>query len=239
MESLGHYFETPRACSYLPDQRARLEYEQVGSIAPEEYEQRLDEGWRRFGHLLFRPRCRSCDACRPLRIDVERFRPDRSMTRLRRRNQGTVSLSIEPAPRRPSRDAFELFRRYQRHQAASRGWPDHSGEDRLGFVASFLHNPFETEQWTYRIGDRLVAVSYVDRLPRSFSAIYCFYDPELRHHAPGTWNILCMIEGAGAAGVPHLHLGYYVADCPSLSYKERFRPNEIRSADGRWSPFRS
>ena len=161
------------------------------------------------------------------------------MTRLRRRNQGTVSLQIEQAPRQPPPDVFGLFRRYHRHQAASRAWPDHSGEDPAGFVESFLDNPFETEQWSYRLGDRLLCVAYVDRLPRSFSAIYCFYEPELRNQAPGTWNILCMIERARAAGVPHLHLGYYVADCPSLSYKERFLPNEIRSVSGRWLPFRS
>src|SRR5438105_6260742 len=79
MESVFHYVAPASPCGYLPEQRWRLEYEIVRSLTPAEYQNRLLAGWRRFGGALFRPRCRSCTACQSLRVDVARFRPDRSM----------------------------------------------------------------------------------------------------------------------------------------------------------------
>ena len=39
------------------------------------------------------------------------------------------------------------------------------------------------------------------------------------------------------AGLEHVYLGYYVADCPSLAYKATFGPNQLRWPDGRWRDF--
>ena len=238
LEILDHYIEPPAACGYLRGEMARLECVVIGSMTAEEYEARLEEGWRRFGRVLFRPRCRCCTACRPLRVDVANFRPSRSMRRLRRLNEGVIELEIGDASGRPHPDVIGLFQRYHRERSERRGWPDRSLEDANSFAETFLDNPFATEQWCYRAGGRLVAVAFGDRLPTTCSAIYCFYDPEFRHHSPGTWNILRMIDRARGLGIPHLHLGYYVAGCPSLSYKARFLPNQTRAPDGRWSGFR-
>ena len=83
MTPLIRYTARPSRCGYLPDQLARMEYEHVLRIEPEDYRDRMLQGWRRFGHTLFRPRCRACSACQPLRVDVRRFRPDRSQRRVR------------------------------------------------------------------------------------------------------------------------------------------------------------
>ena len=53
----------------------------------------------------------------------------------------------------------------------------------------------------------------------------------------GTWNVLCLIDEAVRRGLPYVYLGYYVEGCPSMSYKIRFVPNEIRGADGVWRDF--
>src|SRR3712207_3801905 len=58
----------PEECMYLPDRQARLEYEFVARLSPEEYERRMNEGWRKFGHLLFHPVCGACRECRPIRV---------------------------------------------------------------------------------------------------------------------------------------------------------------------------
>ena len=60
-----------------------------------------------------------------------------------------------------------------------------------------------------------------------------------RPHSPGTWNVLSLLDRCAAAGLPHLYLGYYVADCPSMRYKARFRPNQVLGAGGRWREFLS
>jgi len=57
MESLLHYIAPPSPCGYLPDQLWSLEYEVVGELSAAEYQRRLLANWRRFGGMLFRPRC--------------------------------------------------------------------------------------------------------------------------------------------------------------------------------------
>ena len=68
MESLFRYTAAPSRCGYLPDRRWSLEHEYVAELSPEEYLQRMLEGWRRFGHMLFRPACEGCTACKALRV---------------------------------------------------------------------------------------------------------------------------------------------------------------------------
>ncbi|MCS7272321.1 MAG: arginyltransferase, partial [Gemmataceae bacterium] len=63
MISLTTFQTEPHPCTYLPYQTASLFYEIVAQLTPEEYQQRLLRGWRRFGHALFRPRCPACQAC--------------------------------------------------------------------------------------------------------------------------------------------------------------------------------
>ncbi|HZU36796.1 MAG TPA: hypothetical protein VFA18_12835 [Gemmataceae bacterium] len=75
MESLFQFVAPPTPCGYLHDQFWGLEYEIVAAMTPAEYLDRMGKGWRRFGDTLFRPRCQGCQACRSLRILVERFRP--------------------------------------------------------------------------------------------------------------------------------------------------------------------
>jgi arginine-tRNA-protein transferase len=79
----------------------------------------------------------------------------------------------------------------------------------------------------------------VDVVPVGLSAIYYYYEPEERARCLGTYNVLRVIAAAADRGLPHVYLGYYVAGCRSLEYKDRFRPNEVLGADGRWGPFRS
>ena len=83
-------------CGYLPDQMARMEYEHVSELTAAEYAERMMAGWRRFGHTLFRPRCPRCQACRSLRVNVDRFSPNRSQKRARKANERDVQLQIGP-----------------------------------------------------------------------------------------------------------------------------------------------
>jgi arginine-tRNA-protein transferase len=204
-------------------------------VTPAEYMQRMREGWRRFGHMLFRPRCPACSACQSLRVVVDRFRPNRSQRRARKANEGVVQLRVgEP---RVNRAKLLLYDRYHRFQSDQKGWPQHPAKDPDSYTDSFVFNPFPVEEWCYYVGKKLVGVGYVDALPAGLSAIYFYYDPDERERSPGTWNVLRIIEEAAARGLPHVYLGYYVAGCPSLEYKSRFAPNEVLGPDGQWRPF--
>jgi arginine-tRNA-protein transferase len=213
-----------------------MEYEQFARISAEEYAARMLGGWRRFGRSLFRPRCTACNACRPIRVDVRRFSPNRSQRRVRAKNECDVTLTIGSP--RLTRDALSLYDRFHAFQATTKGWPSHEGHDAQSFAESFLDNPFPTEQWRYELNGRLIGLGFVDVLPPvGLSAIYFVHDPEERSRSLGTWNVLRLIEETTARGLPHLYLGYHVADCRSMAYKSAFRPNEVRHANGDWRPF--
>jgi arginine-tRNA-protein transferase len=137
-----------------------------------------------------------------------------------------------------SRARLKLYDRYHAFQSAHKGWPDHPAKDEFSYAESFVNNPFRTEEWCYLLDSRLVGVSYVDALPGGLSAIYFYYEPELRHLSLGTWNVLKVIEQTAERGLPHAYLGYFVAGCRSMSYKARYVPNQIRGVDGQWRDFR-
>jgi arginine-tRNA-protein transferase len=232
MESLFKFVAPPSPCGYLPDQTWSLEYERLLHILPEEYLQRLNANWRRFGTTLFQPRCPACTACRSLRVKVDQFQPDRSQRRNRRLNQLDIRLRIgEPSV---TKAKLLLYDRYHAFQTETKGWPDRPAKDVESYVESFIDNPFPTKEYCYYLGDRLVGVGYVDDLPGGYSAIYFFYDPDQRRRGLGVWNVLSMIEQAATQRIPHVYLGYFVPGCSSMSYKARFQPHEILSPSGHW-----
>jgi arginyl-tRNA--protein-N-Asp/Glu arginylyltransferase len=235
MEILYQFVAPPSPCSYLPDQEWSLQYQRVLSLSAEEYMRYLVEGWRRFGTMLFRPRCPACNACRTLRVPVERFKPNRSQRRAWKRNCGDVALQIrEPGV---SATKLSLYDRFHRFQTEKKGWPEYPAKDAASYRESFVYNPFFSEEWCYYLDGKLVGVGYVDSLAQGLSAIYFFYEPRLRERSLGTFNVLKVVEQARKRNIPHVYLGYYVPGCASLEYKANFRPNEIIGPDGQWKEF--
>jgi arginine-tRNA-protein transferase len=235
METLFTFVSPPDRCGYLPDRVWQLRYDVVGRFSAAEYSGRLQDGWRRFGHSVFRPECADCRACQSLRVDVEQFRPDRSQQRAWKRNVSDVTIVVgEPAV---SEEKLRLYDRFHAGQTETKGWPVHDTETPADYVESFVENPFPTKEWCYFVGGRLVGVGYVDHLPIGLSAIYFYYDPAERGRSLGTFNVLSVIRAARAADLPHVYLGYYVRGCRSLEYKARFRPNQVRTPEGSWQLF--
>jgi arginyl-tRNA--protein-N-Asp/Glu arginylyltransferase len=234
MESLVTFTTPPHVCSYLPDRAAGMRYEIVAEVSPAEYQDRLQRGWRRFGFSLFRPECTACQECRSVRVPIATFQPDRSQRRAWAANVSEVRLEIGvPAV---SREKLRLYDRFHTFQSETKGWSEHSPKDPDNYIESFVENPFPTEEWCYYLGDRLVGVGYVDRLPEALSAIYFFHEPDERRRSLGTFNVLSVIENARQTLAPFVYLGYYVVGCRSLEYKGRFRPNEVLGPTG-WSAF--
>ena len=171
MESALIFLSIASPCEYLPDRIWQLRSELVPHLRPADYMQRLQQGWRRFGYEMFRPECPSCRMCQSLRVPVATFRPNPTQRRAWKRNQGEVTVRVG-APSL-SRDRLDLWARFHRHGHETKGWPASAGDD----PGMMLENPFRTEEWTYYVGNRLIAVAYVDALPEALSAIYCYYDP--------------------------------------------------------------
>jgi arginine-tRNA-protein transferase len=235
MESLFRYTAPLSTCGYLPSERWSLEYEMVAGLSADEYTRLLEQGWRRFGNMLFHPKCPACQKCRSLRVEVERFRPSRSQRRALKANRNDIELRIGPPS--VSRAKLYLYDRFHEFQTDMKGWPEHANKDADSYRESFVHNPDFTEEWCYYRGDRLVGVGYADRLADAMSAIYFFYDPQQRFRSLGTYNVLCLLEECYVRKLTYLYLGYYVPGCRSLEYKANFKPNQVLHADGQWRDF--
>ncbi len=233
MKPTATFFSPLVRCQYLPDRFWRLRYELTPEMRPDEYMDRLLKGWRRVGPIVFRPECPACRMCQSLRVPVESFRPDESQRRAWKKNVADVTLRIgEPSS---SPEKLRVYAKFHSYGHETKGWPaDHDPD-----IDLFLTNPFPTEEWTYYVGDRLVAVGYVDVLRDGLSAIYFYWDPAEAQRSLGTYNVLTIIAAARQRGLRNVYLGYYVEGCRSLEYKARFRPNEVLGQEGAWKSFRA
>jgi arginine-tRNA-protein transferase len=236
MHTLFTFTSPPSSCGYLPDQQWQMEYIVVSSLSAAEYMERMRTGWRRFGHSIFRPRCPQCQACQSLRVPTEQFAPNRSQRRAWKAN-ADLTLKVGPPTVTPAK--LDLYDRFHEFQSEHKGWPGHPPKDAADYQSSFVHNPFRTEEWCYYLGPQLIGVGYVDDLPAGLSAIYFYHDPAHRERSLGTYNVLCILAAAAKRRLPHVYLGFFVADCASLAYKANFTPNEVRLPTGQWVPFRT
>lgn len=231
--ALPLYITDWHACSYLPDLQARTLFLDP-SVAMDgvTYQAFLAQGFRRSGAHVYRPACGICQRCVSLRIPVQDFEPNRSQRRTLTRNRDEVVLRERPARFDP--EQYALYRTYihNRHQDGSMA--DASPDRYFEFLAAPWGG--ETRFLELRLDTRLVAVAVTDYLPGCLSAVYTFYDPELPERAAGTYAILCQIQEARRRGLEHLYLGYWIAECPKMSYKEHFRPVEARIGEG-WQRF--
>lgn len=211
-------------CAYLPGETSNLEYRVVRDEGVDTAERLISRGWRRHGLYFFRPQCSLCRACRSLRVDVAAFQPSRSQRRCLRRNQHVRVIVQRPTVT----DAHvELLNAYHRDMQRRRGWPfrPDTAED---YFESFLIGDREFDrEFLYFDGHELIGVGLVDVLRNGISSVYFFHAPKWRPLGPGTFSILQEIQYAQSLHRRYNYLGYWIADCQSMSYKARFEPFEL------------
>ena len=187
----------------------------------------LSRGWRRQGAYFFRPACKSCYQCRSLRVDVAAFRATKSQRRCWRRNR---EIRIEVSAPSPCTEAVALFNAYHADMSKRRGWRENQ-VDLETFTTHFLIGNFPfAREFRYYQGTQLVGVGLVDITKQSASSIYFFHDPAWRSQGPGVFSMLAEIEHATKHQIAHHYLGYWISDCPSMSYKDRYHPHQILEA---------
>lgn len=232
--ALAFHLTEEHPCAYLPGRQARtLFLDPAAPLGGDLYQELIDQGFRRSGRYVYRPACRGCRGCIPVRLPVADFTPDRSQRRNWRRNAPEIALRVQPARFDP--EHFALYRRYLkvRHpDGIMSGEADESGYRR------FLIEPWggTTSLIELRLSGRLVGVAVTDLIARGLSAVYTFYEPQLQARALGTFAILAQIEIAKRLNLPYLYLGYWIADSPKMAYKSRFRPTEAWDGGG-WRRF--
>lgn len=216
--------ETP--CPYLSEMYARFLYFFALDVSAEELEIILSRGWRKFGMYYFKPLCRNCSSCIPIRLKTDELIPSRSQNRVMKRcaNVRTEFGKLE------FRD--EIFELYRDH-SSNRFGKDSSLDD---FRNSFYTRSCPAIQSEYFIDNRLAGVGFIDVSSASMSSIYFFYGSEFSRYGLGTFSAFREAEYARNIGLKYYYLGYYIEGNSRMAYKNSFHVNEkMNWKTGKWS----
>ena len=222
------YATAPLPCPYV---RGRVERRIVTELIGRDVETLHDvlsqAGFRRSHGIAYAPACRDCDACRAVRTVVEEFAPSRSQRRVWRRNRMVQACETGADA---TAEQFEIFVAYQdsRH-----GDGDMAHMDFSDYQALVEETPVKSMVVEFRDQDgALIGACLTDRLGDGLSAVYSVFNPRLERRSLGTYMILWLIARAKRLGLPYVYLGFWIADCAKMSYKNRFRPVEVHTAEG-------
>lgn len=220
------FFLTPaQTCMYLPErQMTALLTDPKLRATTRLYSFLIDYGFRRSGSYLYRPHCTGCEACIPVRLPVAEFTPRRIHKRIWRRNLEVRVQAVSPIYHE---EHFQLYQRYLRER---HGGDEEQPEHYSDFL---LSSGLDTGLYEFRLQDRLLAVAVIDHLTSGLSAVYTFYDPSEQARSLGVYAILWQIAEARRRGLNWLYLGYWIKECPQMSYKNQYLPYEIYRSE-RW-----
>lgn len=227
---LAHFIDSkPFNCGYFDDRKSIFEEYLLEDINAVEFEYLLAHGMRHFGDYYFRPRCKNCYECVPIRLRTQKFSMNRSQRRVLKACRDVEMRIGSPVY---TEEKFDL---YLRHKTRFNSLQD-DVEDKENFRLSFyVHTPFGIE-FEYFLDDKLVGIALGDCTQGTFSAVYTFYDAPDQRLSLGTFSILKQLEYSLKQGVKFYYLGYYIKNNSSLTYKANFRPNEIY-LENEWRPF--
>ena len=228
--NLQFYVTSRYACSYLPEQQARSQVATPGYLIDKQvYSELVKRGFRRSGLFTYRPHCDTCHACVPVRLLVNSFKPTRSQKRAYQRHQ---YLRASFGEMQFNQEHYDLYRRYQASRHAGGGMDQ---DDRDQFNNFLLQSNVATKLVEFRDGNALRMVSVIDQLDDGLSSVYTFYDPDEKQASYGTYNVLWQTELCRSIKLPHLYLGYWIAQSQKMAYKANFQPLQ-GLINGNWRP---
>lgn len=214
-------FSLEDKCSYLQDKTQTTHYKVIDKCTSNICHELIERGYRRFGKMYFRPICGDCNECQSIKIDVNNYTFSKSAKRIIKKASHITSYIRKPSI---TKDHLEIFKKYHLFMSNKKNW-DYHETSAEHYYNSFVigHEDFGYEVLYYD-EDKLIAVDLIDVLQNGVSSIYFYYDPDYAHLSLGKLSLFNQIKFAKKAKKEWIYLGYYVQECPSLSYKSEYKP---------------
>ncbi|MAG13983.1 MAG: hypothetical protein CMN78_05250 [Spirochaetales bacterium] len=220
--------DTKTQCPYISGRKFIAENFLFSAPDADQLDYLLSGGFRHFGAYFFRPVCESCSRCIPLRVIVTDYSPSRSGKRILSKNS---MFRVTVGAPGMSRRGFVLYKKHQQR------FERKGSESFERYVESFFSPTFGNTQISVFDVNHLISVLHLDVTGTSMSAVYCYFDTAYERRSLGTFTILKGLELALYMNIRWFYLGYVVEENNHMSYKVRYRPNEILAPSG-WVPYR-
>jgi len=218
------FLEEDKTCSYFDDKLCDIRYKYMDNCSVSEQLRMLERGWRRFGNMHFIPECKTCDECKTIRIDVEKFKFSKSQKRVLNKNKDTEVYVQKPTV---TYEHIDLFNKYHRYMSEKKDWNENiiDVQEYNNSYVNGAHN--YGKEILYFRDNKLIGVALSDMMTEGMSAVYCYYDHDYENLSIGQFSILAQISIAKQNKIPYLYLGYWIKDHFSMGYKERYKPFEV------------
>jgi len=225
-------YDEVEQCPYIAERQARMPLGlPLVSIDAQSTDRLMSGGFRRSGHFLYQTNCTDCQACEAIRLDVNAFQPNRSQRRALKK--GDKAFEVVIGTPQTDRQRVHLFNKHRNARGLNCKGIDIDDDDYQMFLIESCLDTFEI---AYYCDSQLVGIAICDQGEQSISAVYTYYDIDFVSLSPGTYSIMKQVEKCKSEGFQYLYLGFYIAQCQFMRYKQNFRPHQ-RLIDGQWKDF--
>jgi arginine-tRNA-protein transferase len=232
LEDVQFYITTKYSCGYINGQDAQsLVATPYKNINGQNYNSLISRGFRRSGQYVYKPNCKNCSACIPIRILASSYIVSRSQKRLKKYLN---KLSVKVLPLTFNEEHYNLYVDYQNNRHRNNS----ENEDDIADYNDFLiKSNVNSKLVEFRLNNQLKMVTIIDIINDGISAVYTFYDCNDQKLSLGTMSIIWLLNLCAKENLSFLYLGYWIYESQKMKYKTNFKPYELM-IEGVWQEAR-
>lgn len=217
-------------CSYIEGKIEKRIYVSIPDIVNEREKivsSLTRRGFRRNYNHMYIPSCKNCNSCISSRINIKNFILSKSNKRNLKENCDLFLVDNEVY----SEYRFKLFQKYCQNRHKNGQMKDMS---QIEFI-NFFHRAMNKIKIFDLVDSnrKLFGSILLDVLEDGYSAVYSFYDPNLKKRGLGKNLILKTIQKLKDQKSDFLYLGYWIKESNNMNYKSSFNNIEY-FVDGFW-----